>query len=291
MSAKKSFVWKYFTKLNKFQASCGICKSEGLNKILQHNQSTTPLISHLQSQHQITQTSSGSAIETGIKQTQSSSSPLQKYFKVQDTLGGFLAKWAAKNHMSVAGIVGCDELASFLSGRNMTMPRSTETAWKHIESFFESTFAQQNDRIRAKVQKGVHFSISLDEWTDINFKRFVIIFLHDSSEAFNLGLLPIPAGSCTTEVLTKQVIDCLQAEGVNPATDVVASTTDGAKTVVNIAQALKVTGQQCINHAIHLAVTDVIYKKVKRQAKAGKNLKSYKYKISFNFAFFSRAQH
>lgn len=152
----------------------------------------------------------------------------------------------------------------------MVMPKSQETVWKHIESFYEAKFEEQKTIITEKKSKGMKFSVSLDEWTDINGRRFVIIFLHDCKEVFNLGLIPIPPGHCTTKVLTDIVQQHLKTVGLDPTSDVVASTTDGASTVVKVASELEVTGKMCDNHAFHLAVTDVVYNKIK-PVKSGEN--------------------
>lgn len=297
MSTKKSFVWKYFTKLNKNEVSCNLCQLEGERKVLQSGQSTTPMRNHLQSKHGIIeqrestddgdtrneptqpQPSTSDASGSGAQKrafVSGTQTQLSKYFKVQGSLGEYLAKWASKNNFTVKGIVSCTELATFLAARNLTMPKSEETVWKYIESFYDAAFANQSGVIKEKLAKGAKFSISLDEWTDINMRRFMIIFLHDKEKAFNLGLVAIPPGHATTDVLKDLVIERLKIVEVNvdptKPIDLVASTTDGDSTVVKIAAEMGITSKKCVNHAFHLAGTDVVYKMVKRIPRPGKKV-------------------
>lgn len=143
-----------------------------MHKILQTGTSTTPMAKHLLNIHKISGADEDASAAAGSSVGPSSSTStsygpvkrqfeeelsqqkLTKFFKSTDSLQYYLAKWAAMNNFSVAGIVACDELAAYLTTRNMSMPKSTETVWKHIESFHELHLGLQNDKIAEKVSKG-----------------------------------------------------------------------------------------------------------------------------------------
>lgn len=273
MAPKKSFVWLHFASVSKKEVVCNICHAV----LARVDQSTTSMATHLRTQHNIVPGDDGTAsVSAGGSGTQKRAAAfgtpsVNKFFKAQESLSEYLAKWTAKNNFTVAGIIGCAELSKFLATRNMSMPKSRETVWKHVEKFYEEKFGEQTKKIEAKVAKKVKFSISLDEWTDNTMKRYLKLFLHDHEEVFSLGLVPIPKGHCTSEVLEVIVRERLQLVGVDLSSSVVASTSDGDTTVKKLAELLQLPKQLCVNHGIHLAVTDVVYKKTNKKTSTIQN--------------------
>lgn len=85
-----------------------------------------------------------------------------------------------------------------------------------------------------------------------------------NSQQFVLGLVPIKE-KCTAEK-TKELVEYVLNEfGVNLRKDVVASTNDGASVMVKYCSIITAEKQLCYNHAIHLAVLKVLYKKVETE--------------------------
>lgn len=272
MSAKTSFVWTYFTSLSKFEVSCDVCKENGREtKLKRSGNSTSSMSSHLKSQHNITEPTKEEQAAFTAKRKQSQPS-VNKYFKSELSLGGYLAKWAAKDNFSVKGIIGCNELRIFLTSRNMTMPKSGETVWKLIEGFYQENFDKQTEELKGMIQRGSKFSISIDEWTDLNQRRYLMLFAHDSEHSYNLGLIPIPPGNATEEVLHELIVARIAVVGIDPQVDLVGCSSDAASTMPKLTKHLQITGQLCVNHCFHLAVTDVVYRKIKKTDHKGEKL-------------------
>jgi hypothetical protein len=78
---------------------------------------------------------------------------LTKYFKSENTLEFYLSKWSARNGFSFKSISECDELAVFLTYRNLEMPKSRETIAQRVEDFFKAKFNDQQKEICLKLEK------------------------------------------------------------------------------------------------------------------------------------------
>lgn len=186
--------------------------------------------------------------------------PTSSYCRNQG-MGEVLAKCAVKNGFPVAGILHCDPLKAHLRTLGYEMPKSAKAVWKSILDFYQEKFEEQKLQIKKKLQRGVRFSITLDEWTDLRRLRYLMLNLHDSEKTFNLGLVPIPSGRCTADVLFYLVATKLNEVQLNIETDLVASTMGGAAVIGRFGTLTEVIAQFCINQAMHLSVVDVLYAK------------------------------
>lgn len=115
-----------------------------------------------------------------------------------------------------------------------------------------------------KKSNGRKLSITVDEWTNINMKRFVNVTLHDGNDSFKSGLCNVKPGSCKSECTTNLVEEKLDTFGLN-FVDIVGSTHDGCNAMKKYGRIIPAESQLSYNHAIHLAVTDVFYPKAKRK--------------------------
>ncbi|KAF8778539.1 hypothetical protein HNY73_015253 [Argiope bruennichi] len=98
-----------------------------------------------------------------------------------------------------------------------------------------------------------------DEWTSKRNHRYLNINVHYLAEDFNLGLVPI-VGTCDAQRTLELLSEKLQNFNLNLETDIVAATNDGAVVMKKIGKISPIINQLCFSHAIHLAVTDVLYK-------------------------------
>jgi len=227
---KKSWVWKYFSKKYKDTATCNVCqkvvrrKTGNTSAMIAHynkehdnvdkaststSDTTQPLVSleaNCDSGSALTQSSSSNSSQpSGLTQTQSvkkrkldsNNSVASTYFQAK-SLGEILAECAAKNGFSVAAISECDAIKGYLRTKGFEMPRSETTIWKLIMDFHADKLAKQKQEICEKVKRGVRFSISLDEWTDIVSKRYLMVILHDLEVTYHLCLIPTPE-TCSIE--------------------------------------------------------------------------------------------
>lgn len=128
------------------------------------------------------------------------------------------------------------------------------------KDFFIEKYNEQKAKIKEKLDENSKFSIALDEWTDLNSQRYLVILLNDENETLNLGLVEIPKGPCVAEVLERLVVKKLEENNLTVERDLVGTTNDGAAVMVKYGTLLNVCVQLCINHAIRLAVVDALYK-------------------------------
>lgn len=104
------------------------------------------------------------------------------------------------------------------------------------------------------------FSITVDEWSDNRMRRYMNVTLLSTQKKHVLGLVPIE-GSCNSEKSVELVRNFLQQFDIDLNTDIVASTHDGAAVMVKYGRLIGAISQLCYNHAMHLAVLELVYKK------------------------------
>lgn len=264
---KNSIVWKYFRKNdNSEDATCKLCPSI----IKCKGSSTSAMTSHLKRKHKITETVSdtiGNKTVNPISNTDNSVTPkkpklqqqcIQSYVK-KESLSELLAKCAAKDGFSFKSITNSLAIQEFITKRGFPMPKSETTVKNLVLRFYEEKRDEMKTELtELKIEK--KFSITVDEWTDIKSKRYLNVTLHTNEKCFKLGLNKI-SGSCdaaTTEILVREK---LMEFGINLESDVVASTHDGASVMQKYGRIIPVESQLCYNHAIHLAVIEVFYKR------------------------------
>jgi hypothetical protein len=283
-----SWVWKYYEKKSKDVVKCQICSAD----IHRKNGATSAMANHLVLKHSAklafdresenkSKTLTPNTAEKGSnaateatslcndsgsmallgKRKHPSTTPSIRDFIIKPSLAELLARCAAKDGFSVSGMKNSDAIKGYVKSKGYDLPRSETTIWKMILDFFESKYNEQKKQIDEKIKKHEKFSIALDEWTDFTELRYLMISLHDCYSTFRLGLIPIPKGSCTADVLFDLVTEKLRENSLNAVRDIVATSNDGAKVMESYARLLSVATQLCLNHAIHLSIVDVLYKK------------------------------
>lgn len=116
------------------------------------------------------------------------------------------------------------------------------------------------DEIKKCKKSNQKFSISLDEWTSGANRRYLNVNLHLSNRFWNLGLLRI-TGACTAEVCLQMIKCKLEEFGLDFTMDIFSLVTDGAAVMTKLGRISEKQQQLCMAHGIHLAVTDVLYRK------------------------------
>ena len=128
-----------------------------------------------------------------------------------------------------------------------------------IHAFYDEAKLETITELDSIKMSGKKFSITLDEWTSKRNHRYLNISVHHLAEDFNLGLVPI-AGSCDAQRTLELISGRLKIFNLNLETDIVAATNDGAAVMIKFGKLSCIINQLCYSHAIHLAVTDVLYK-------------------------------
>lgn len=185
--------------------------------------------------------------------------PIMSKFIKRESREEILAKCAAKDGFSFRAISKSEAIRGYVSSRGYEMPKSESTVKELIMKFVEEKRKELKKTLIDMVKHNLKFSISVDEWMNMNAKRFINITLHNIMR-YNLGLTKID-GSCDAEETKRLVSETLINFGFDFKKDIAASTHDAASVMVKYGNEIDAESQLCYNHAIHLAVMNVFYKK------------------------------
>lgn len=207
LKQKKSWVWEHFNEKNGKVASCKICHKD----IIRTKSSTTSMSNHLLSQHKLKDpmkqenvsdfvaeqvpqpqgsepesSSTSSAVVTeqvpqpsSLKRKVFHGTPLISNFIRRQSLKEILAECAAKDGFSISAIARSSAIKGFVNFKGYEMPKCEKTIWKLITSFHDLKFEEMKSEIKLKLERDVRFSISLDEWTDLVGRRYLMVNLHE----------------------------------------------------------------------------------------------------------------
>ena len=128
-----------------------------------------------------------------------------------------------------------------------------------IHAFYDEAKLETITELDSTKMSGKKFSITLDEWTSKRNHSYLNINVHHLAEDFNLGLVPM-AGSCDAQRTLELISGRLKIFNLNLGTDIFAATNDGAAVMIKFGKLSYIINQLSYSHAIHLAVTDVLYK-------------------------------
>ena len=139
-------------------------------------------------------------------------------------------------------------------------PHNTHTAVSNAVKRYAT--AVKKDIIRSleeKLQNGERFSVTLDEATTKNIRRFANFNIHFAHEPPKcIGMVRV-FGSLDNELAARMVTVKLSECGLSMKRHVVACTTDAASVMVAMGEKLPTLHQLCYAHGIHLAVVAVLY--------------------------------
>lgn len=266
----ESEVWKHFKKnSNDSTAQCNRC-----SKSLSCKGSTTSsLIRHLNTVHNIAlkrrqandnviieNTPSTSAGLTHSQTTVKKPGPntLDKYLKVQ-TRSEIIAKLIAKDGINSYVISKSSFIRESFVKRGLTLPKNHSDVMKACNEFYEYAKNETIKSIKHILMSNAKLGLTLDEWTSKGIKRYLNVNVHSKLIVINLGLIRI-MGSCPAEKAL-QLLEALINKFELKFSDLIGGTTDAASVMVKLFKNLNIFHQLCYNHAIHLAVLDVLNKK------------------------------
>ncbi|XP_077299726.1 uncharacterized protein LOC143920672 isoform X3 [Arctopsyche grandis] len=259
INSKKSGVWSFFVKEIGEVANCVICKS----KIKCKGGSTSGLANHLKLKHGIDSKKSENTDQIPVKCLKLTSN-IRNCVKTE-TLPELLAKCVAHDGFSIKDIVNSTALKEFFNKRGYQMPQNPLTVKTMILEFYNQRKLELRDELLKFKESGSRFSISVDEWTDLNHRRYLNVTLHDTKKNLKtehkLGLTFIK-DTCDAFTLKKLITNKLNEFGLNLNTDIISCTHDGAEVMKKYGHLIGIESQLCYNNAIHLAIMDVFYKKI-----------------------------
>lgn len=260
----ESFVWKYFVKQVELEsATCKECKTQ----IKCRGWSTSGLIRHLQNKHKIDKPVASNAkriIEenAATSNKRQSQQTLSSFFtKQKETCEEIIAKLVTLDGISINSITKSEFIRNSLRDKGYTLPKNPSHVMDLVHKQYNKIKELLCSDIVSQLHSGSRFSLSLDEYTSLNNRRYLNINLHKNNGTFwNLGMVRI-SGPLPAETAIEKVKDRLEEFAVSLEKHVVACVTDGAAVMVKFGRLIECDHQLCYAHGIHLAVCDVLYKK------------------------------
>lgn len=276
-----SEVWNYFNK----KGDIAICKK--CPKSLSCKGSTTSsLIRHLTNVHKINikrkvteiETDSDSVTGTGCSSnsnlslensSQRTSMPdkrktdahgsIERFLK-KDSMEEMVAKLIAVDGITATTISKSEFIRRAFSKEGFKLPKHQNDIMKLLKKYYNDIKVKVTEKLTSMCKERKMFGITLDEWTSRKNHRYMNINLHGpSGDVINLGLIRIK-GTCTAEIAVELVREKLQEFNIT-FSSIIGSSSDGAAVMVKFGRLVPFIHQLCYNHAIHLAVLDVLLKK------------------------------
>lgn len=276
-----SAVWNYFkrSEKNKYVAFCNLCSKQ----IGCKGSSTTPLLNHLKIHEinlksplptppiNIATTTSEQNKETDegstSKKFKNSNQPSIRQFIKTESLDEILSRCVAEDGYSMSSLLKSRAIKGYIQSKGLIMPQSKSTITSSILKFYNIKKEETIKVLYDLKKRNIKFGITVDEWTDLCMKRYINVSLHACTndhlkkfEVFVLGLVYIRS-TCNAEQTKIYVENKLDEFEIDIQRDVISSTHDGAAVMVKYGRILGITSQLCINHGLHLAITDVLYRK------------------------------
>jgi hypothetical protein len=259
----ESFAWKYFVKCEKEDSAvCNKCKSVLKCK----GWSTSGLIRHLSKKHNINKPSDILGKRPAEEEASTSNKRLPVQTKLtfairKETCAEIVTKLATLDGISINSITKSQFIRQSLFDKGFCLPKNPS----HVMDLVHSQYDNIKDRVCSEItsclNSGSRFSLSLDEYTSLNNRRYLNINVHRNDGKFwNLGMVKIN-GSMPAEIAVDSVRTKLEEFGLSLDKHIVSCVTDGASVMVKFGRLIACDHNLCYAHGIHLAVCDVLYRK------------------------------
>lgn len=259
--------WKYFNKsVLKDKAICKTCNKE----LSIRGSSTTGLIRHLEGVHNILPKRRSDLNENTIGESSAEPTPKKLNnsilnFVKRESLEELVARMAAHDGISINAINKSSFIRQSLRQRGFNVPDSPTTTMKLVHKFFATVNQGILDKIKKLKKQEEKFSISVDEGSSfINRKYLNIIIYYQDGTYDNLGLVRM-RGSHPAEKLLEVLINKLSEYELSLSSDIIKIICDAASVMVKMGYLSETTLQLCYNHALQIAVLNVLYKKTQSQ--------------------------
>ena len=184
-----------------------------------------------------------------------------EYFSTRKPLNAILAELAALDGFSFNAIAKSAYLRHALENDGHKLPKNPHEIAKLVQGYASEQQRKLVEAFKVMLRNsGARFTLSMDEYTSLQNKRFMNINLHSEDDHWNLGVFRIE-GSMTAERVVELLNVKLESYSLNLDDHIVCATTDGASVMVKYGKLVVPEHQLCYAHAIHLAVMDTLYTK------------------------------
>ena len=174
------------------------------------------------------------------------------------------SRLAAVDRLSFNQIATSDFIRDAMREKKMVAHSSPNTIRGKVAEFYQTAKEEVRKHLAEMKREGVRFSLTFDEWSGINCRRYMTINIHGTTSIwYNLGMIRV-WGSQSAETLLHIVELRLAEFGVSIDPDVIAMVTDGASIMKKLGRLASCEHVICLAHTIYLVVCDVLYKKKKK---------------------------
>ena len=258
-------VWAKFVQSDndKNIAICNICNK----RIACKGSSTTGMHRHLQGKHGMVAKHAMAMLEENVntKRMKYTDQTITNYLTRSnpETLEKIVSKLASLDNIPVQKITNCEFIGSSSKLRGFDLPKYPTDVMNLIYKYCDKIEEEVRAKIKLAKSKKQKISQSIDEWTSFRNRRYLNIHIYyEGGDSDNLGLIRIH-GSCPADKMIELVSSKLNLFEIDYEKDVVATTSDGASVMTRFRSLCTEVLQLCYNHAIHLAVMNIFYSKIK----------------------------
>ena len=237
--------YKYFHKYSKMFSICLIDKCGAVIKT--KGSSPTGLKRHLDNKH---------AIKPKVQEPETKKARIDNFMEFNPIPNGMdrdIATLVCKDLISVNRLANSSTIRKWARKfYGVELPSSRATLWKIVENI--AIKARNNITSEIVRQKSMP-SLTADEWTSPNGRRFLNINVHFSEQQFCLGLARIDKAA-NAEFLSSLMKSKLGEVSAKSA----VITTDGAAVMGTLCKKMNLVQQKCILHGINLAIVACLYR-------------------------------
>ena len=170
-----------------------------------------------------------------------------------------LSHLAAVDGLTFHTLANSAMLRQLWRAQGYQVPTCEKTIKRMVVQYSIKLQDQFKEDILQQQKKGKRFSLCMDEWSSLRNRRYAGVTLH-GEEVQLLGLIRI-TGTMPAEKGRDLLVAKLLEFNLHLEEDIVGISTDGATVMRKMGRLLPIQHQVCTLHGLHLAVTDVFYKR------------------------------
>ncbi len=255
ITGRKSDVWNHFKidKTDRKSLKCNHCDTKFKNQC-----SPSTFKYHLEHKHLIK-----IDVVSGSANLKSGQPTLLKHFRKPEAKNAevVVSRLTAVSRIPFKTLADSEDIKRGWNAQGLKIPRTRTGIRDMVMCFGNKKREELESSISMKVKSGDRFSLTTDEWTSERNRRYMGLNLHHIGSANGLGMVRVN-GSMPADKGLELIIEKLGQFGLDLKKHIVALTTDGASVMKKLGRQSGILHQLCHSHGIHLAVVDVLYKKL-----------------------------
>jgi len=190
-----------------------------------------------------------------------------------------LARLLAVDLLTMYKLQKSKDIQNGWAAQGLKIATTSKAMKKMFLSFTDKIKTNFKQELAVQISSKDRFSISLDEWMSIKNQRYMGLNLHlNHARVQSLGMVRFK-GLITAESGLDLVKDRFEDFGLTLQDHTVGMVTDGASVMVKTGRLSGIIHQICHSHGLHLAVSDVSYKKRHNEEDTNEAAEAHEYDI------------